>query len=376
MKRFFTIMILLFAVANGFGQVMQASIGAGSSAQRAIIYIKPTSAVNGTISTLQFSVAIDAAIAPVPEVNIIGTPAFGVTWHIDAPYTEGGFRIYDFTTAASPFVTIGAAVETAVMEIEFTGGPTTASNILLLTLPGGGITTGNTLFFCSGAASSVEGQLYYLRAGNTVINNNSYTGTLNSSATLGNIVLPVTWLSFDVVKRGNNGLLTWTVGNEDANHHYEVQRSSNGTNFTPIANVSRSITGNTDYRYTDSGIAGIAEKILYYRIKQVDIDGHTSYSAIRVLRQNVQESQVSVFPNPVKDGFYVSMPLVNPGNKVVQLKLFAASGQLIDAKEITAQQALNYYFDTGAKLLPGGNYNLQVIFNNTVITTKKLLIIR
>ena len=87
-------------------------------------------------------------------------------------------------------------------------------------------------------------------------------------------------------------------------------------------------------------------------------------------------AQLNVFPNPVKDGFYVSIPLANPGNKMVQLKLFTASGHLINAKEITAQQAVNYYFDMNAKFLPGGNYNLQIVFDNTVITTKKLLIIR
>src|SRR5882757_7672166 len=114
--------ILLLAAISGFGQTMQASIGIGSAANRVIIYIKPTTAVSGTISTIQFDVAIDASVAPVPSIAIVGTPAFGITWNIDASYVEGAFRHYQFTTATSPNVTIASGAETAVMELQFNGG--------------------------------------------------------------------------------------------------------------------------------------------------------------------------------------------------------------------------------------------------------------
>src|SRR5204862_160759 len=106
-------------------------------------------------------------------------------------------------------------------------------------------------FLCTGAASSVEGQLYYTRTGTSVINNLSYTGGLPSSATVGGILLPVKWLSFDVIKQGNNALLNWTVANENANHHYEVLRSADGVNYTMITTMNRSTGGNTNYNYTD-----------------------------------------------------------------------------------------------------------------------------
>ncbi|MGF2413835.1 MAG: T9SS type A sorting domain-containing protein, partial [Ferruginibacter sp.] len=372
MKRILSTLIVLSAAMQSFGQTMQASIGAGSSATRVILYVKPTAAVNGTISTLQFTVAIDAAVTPVPSVAVVGTPAFGVTWHIDPPYTEAGYLIYDFTTAASPAVVIASGAETPVMEIEFSGGPAVATNVLLLTLPAGGATTGNTLFFCSGAATSVEGQLYYTRAGTTVVNNNSYTGALNSTATVGTTILPLNWLSFNVVKQGNDGLLSWAVANEDDNHHYELQRSTNGTNFTAINSINKSVNGNTVYNYTDANINILGASILYYRIKQVDINGRTSFSDTRTLRLDNKENGITVFPNPVKDGFYISIPLSNAGNHKVKLSLTNASGQLIGLKEITAAQATNYYFDISNKTIAAGNYNLQIILGEEIIGTKKL----
>jgi hypothetical protein len=376
MKRILSTLIVFVAAIQSFAQTMQASIGAGSSATRVILYVKPTTAVNGTISTLQFSVAIDAAVSPVPSVAVVGTPAFGVTWHIDPPYTEGGYRIYDFTTAASPAVVIANGAETPVMEIEFSGGPAVATNVLLLTLPAGGVTTGNTLFFCSGAATSIEGQLYYARPGTTVVNNNSYTGGLNSTATIGTTVLPLKWLSFNVIKQGNDGILNWAVANEDDNHHYELQRSTNGTNFTNICSINKSANGNSSYNFTDVNINNLVSSILYYRIKQVDINDRTSFSDTRTLRIDTKVYGITIFPNPVKDGFYVSIPLNNAGNKKIKLNLIGAGGQLVGSKEITVIQAANYYFDITNKMIAAGNYHLQIILGEEIIGTKQLYIIK
>jgi hypothetical protein len=99
MKYLLNIGILFVISLTGFSQpVMQASIGAGSSATRVIVYIKPTLATSGTISTLQFDVAVPAAVTPAPTVGIVGIPAFGITWNIDPSYIEGGvsaFPIYN-----------------------------------------------------------------------------------------------------------------------------------------------------------------------------------------------------------------------------------------------------------------------------------------
>jgi hypothetical protein len=373
MKTLFTSVLVLLLSINGSSQTMQASIGTGSAANRVILYMRPSVALNNAqISTLQFTVAINASITPAPTVSIVGTPAFSIPWTIDPSYVEAGYRIYDFTTAASPQITINPAVETQVMEIEFSGGPATANDVVLLTLPEGGTTTGNTLFFCSGAASSIEGQLYYTRPGTTVINNNSYTGTLSSTATIGGILLPVTWLSFNAVKQDNNALLNWAVGNEDACKHYELQRSTDGASFTTIGTVTKGLTGN--YDYVDAGINSVGVPVLYYRIKQVDVNGRITYSDIRQLRLNVKGTDISIYPNPVTTGFYVSVPLSNPGNNKVKLQLIAPDGKLAQIREVAAAQAGNYYFSIKENKLAAGQYSLQVIYQNNILDTKKLYI--
>lgn len=372
MKLLLIIVVIIFASISGFGQIMQASIGAGSASNRFNIYVRPTSAVNGTISTLQFDVAIDASILPVPVIAIVGVPYLSITWNIDPSYIEGSYRHYQFTTSSSPSVVIGAGAETKIMELEFSGGPLIGNNVSLLTLPGGGVNTGNALFLCSGAASSIEGQLYYSRTGTIVINNPSYTGPQTSSATLGGILLPVKWLSFYVIQHIDDAILNWSVANEEANHHYELQRSSNGTNFITIATVNRS--GNGKYNYTDPEIKNLAATILYYRVKQVDIDGKYSYSDVRILKLDAKETQISIYPNPVNKGFYVSIPFMNSDKEMVTLNLISTNGQMICTKKITSFQAADFYYDIKDKALAAGQYYLQIIFGDKIKATKKLYI--
>lgn len=373
MKKFLFInFCLLFALVSGYAQIMEASIGPGTTSTRIKIYVRPTLALAaGNISTFQFDVAISDAITPVPLLNFVGVPAFGTGWVLQPSYTEGGFRHYEIVSSNGGPLTLGAGVELEVMQLEFSGGPVTANNVALYTLPGGGA-TGNALFLCTGAATSTEGQLYYNRGGVTLVNNLSYNGALPSSATIGAIALPVNWLSFNVIKQGNDGLLNWSVANEDDNHHYELQRSTNGTNFTTIATVNKSAA--SVYRYTDAGINNLSTSILYYRIKQVDINGKISYSDTRLLRLNIKGNAINVFPNPAKDGFYVNIPFTTADSKMVQLNLIAANGQIIRSKEITAMQASNYYFDLKDKNLAAGNYSLQIIYEEQILDTKKIYI--
>ncbi len=373
------LLLLSFGIVNFVNaQKIQASIGVGATPNRVKLYLKPFSIpVNGQIATLNFNISIPATTpAPIPSLTIINNPFPAATFQLNIPYTESGYIHYNIANLNAFNLNIGA--ETEILELEFGGNPNFAT-VSLVTLPDQGA-LGFALFYCSGAASSDGSDLYYLRSGTTVTNAFSYTfpnfippGTTISTSVLGtSILLPLNWLSFNVVKQGNDGLLNWSVANEEDNHHYELQRSTNGTNFTTIATVNKSAA--SVYRYTDAGINNLATSILYYRIKQVDINGKISYSDTRLLRLNIKGNAINVFPNPAKEGFYVNIPFTTADSKMVQLNLIAANGQIIRSKEITAMQASNYYFDLKDKNLAAGNYSLQIIYEEQILDTKKIYI--
>lgn len=380
MKRFLLIAVCgLILTTSSFSQVMQASIGAGDSPSRIKIYIRPIGNVNGVIATIQFDVAIAQAIVPAPTLAVVGVPALGLTWNITPSYTEGGFRHYDLTTAGSPNLVLNNGIELEMLQLQLIGGPATPNNVALYTLPGGGTTTGNGLFLCTGAASSVEGQLYYDRGGVNVINNNSYIGGLPSSATIGGIILPISWLSFNAVKQNNDALINWTVSNEESNDHYELLRSLNGFDFSPVATIAKNAAGNGvhDYVYTDRGITSLSVPVIYYRLKQVDIDGRSSYSEIRKINISLKTDRITIYPNPVTEGFYVVMPgLLQSTQKNIKLILTSSSGQVVQTRQISSLQAANYYFDVKGVSLAGGNYYLQIIKDGVILDKKQLFINR
>ena len=378
----FLLLLLTFGCLNvADAQTMQASIGVGIAPNSVKLYMKPTSgSVTGQISTMNYNVAIPASTpGPLPTLSITNNPFPGATFQINTAYTESGYIHYNIANL-NPFTITAVAAETEVLEVAFSGN-TNVATVSLVTLPDEG-SLGFALFYCSGAASSDGSNLYYTRAGTTVTNNFSYTfgtffppGTGTSTAVLSTgISLPVKWLSFDAVKQGNDGLLNWSVDGEDATRYYELQRSTNNTSFTPVATINKIANSRGLYKYTDAGINNLGAAVLYYRVKEVDIDGKISYSDTRLLRLDIKGGAINIHPNPVKDGFYVSIPFISPDNRKVKLVLSNAVGQTISTREITMLQATNYYFDISNKTLAAGNYNLQIILDDKVMETKQLYI--
>ncbi len=89
--------------------------------------------------------------------------------------------------------------------------------------------------------------------------------------------LPVNLLSFEGEKEQDGNLLTWATASEINNDHFELQRSSDGVNFetiTVIGGQGTSYQINHYYFFDTRDFNGT----VYYRIKQVDFDGTTTYS--------------------------------------------------------------------------------------------------
>lgn len=168
----------------------------------------------------------------------------------------------------------------------------------------------------------------YLNDSVATINSTSVTVTLPPGAyyvfTSKDIVLPINLLSFTAEKSGKQAVqLKWSTSNEINNQYFEIQRSSNGTNFTTIGKLNALINLSSvkQYNFTDAK----AGNINYYRLKQVDVNGQAHYSSIiRVSFDGTIHWQV--YPNPANAGtaLYVQDDVTN-----LQLTLSDASGKII-----------------------------------------------
>jgi hypothetical protein len=111
------------------------------------------------------------------------------------------------------------------------------------------------------------------------------TGTAPIAGFSATGTLPVVYQSFTVTYSNNAVLVTWTTAQELNNNHFEVEKSTDGNNWTAIASVSAvgNSTISSNYSFTDKSLHAA---IAYYRIRQVDNDGANTYTEIKAVKTN------------------------------------------------------------------------------------------
>jgi len=169
--------------------------------------------------------------------------------------------------------------------------------------------------------------------------------------------LPVNIVSFTGQRKDTKIDLEWITATETNNKGFELQRSADGRNFGNIAFIATKALqgmGNTklQYKYTDERPMNGTN---YYRLKQVDKDGKSSYSAVVSVRSAASDVIfIDVFPNPVKDLLKIKLgsPTVNKidvlitdltGRIVKQQSAQLITGDNLVQIPVTSLQAGQYF---------------------------------
>lgn len=118
------------------------------------------------------------------------------------------------------------------------------------------------------------------------------TSTTNGFKTIGYTILPVKFVQFSVANQNNQVLVQWATAEEKGATYFEVERSTNGTSWSTIAQVKAAGNSSqqTNYSYIDKNTAS---GTVYYRVKQTDTNGSATYTAIQSLRMQ-GGSQVNI----------------------------------------------------------------------------------
>ena len=170
--------------------------------------------------------------------------------------------------------------------------------------------------------------------------------------------LPVTLLSFTGTQtEKQQHLLSWETASEVDNRHFEVQRSTNGNDFTTLGLVNAGGETGARYEFLDeSPLSGTNT----YRLRQVDYDGTFSLSGLVQLTVDAA-ALPTAYPNPFTTR--LSVPLIEGS---ADIQLFSADGREVTS-DITAgsdgaQLLLNTSrLPTGAYLLHYGGRVVQVV---------------
>ena len=141
--------------------------------------------------------------------------------------------------------------------------------------------------------------------------------------------LPVTLISFDARRKGVDALITWATATEISNSGFEVQVSTNGTTFSKLAFVPSQAINSLNvltYSFLDEQSGKTGQR--YYRLRQIDQDGSSVYSPVRVVSFDAANDAVAqgqttltAYPNPFVEGDLPTVLVQSSatGNGLVQL---------------------------------------------------------
>jgi uncharacterized repeat protein (TIGR01451 family) len=202
-----------------------------------------------------------------------------------------------------------------------------------------------------------------------------------ASFTIGAYPLPVMLTDFTAQAVANrDALLSWHTASEKNNHHFDIERSFDGNSFTNIGQVAGHGTTSaaSAYAFTDAGVAAKATGPVYYRLRQVDLDGTATFSPVRSVRFTTSAEAtpvaLSLYPNPAQASTQLDLSQL-PATGIYQVQLLDATGRAVLSRTLAG--GLPQPLDV--QQLASGTYLVRVTgqladgsaFNQTLRLTKE-----
>jgi Beta-propeller repeat len=190
----------------------------------------------------------------------------------------------------------------------------------------------------------------------------STTGGDAFVARYADFVLPIELLSFKGQYTETGNLLTWTTSSEIQNKGFDIETSKDGLRFDKIGFVAGNGTSSQveNYRFEDSSPLESAEKVVYYRLKQLDFDGNFDYSNVIAIYTN-RKNLAGIFPNRGRGIFTLT------GVKNIEDETFTIVNSVGQTLPIFIQN--NGQFDMSP--FPPGIYYLRISSNGQVMKLLK-----
>jgi endo-1,4-beta-D-glucanase Y len=174
---------------------------------------------------------------------------------------------------------------------------------------------------------------------------------------------PVHFASFNGVAEDQDVLLNWSTASEENNDYFSVERSEDGENFTEIGKVRGGGNSTTllNYSFLDQSAFS---PIVYYRLRQNDINGMFQYSNIIIVNR-IDQTAISIVPNPFTHE--TSIIVSGKENEKAFLEVIDITGKIV----FTNSQLLNGNANIGSDFVPG-MYVVRVVLSGRVFHFKML----
>jgi len=169
--------------------------------------------------------------------------------------------------------------------------------------------------------------------------------------------LPVQLTSFTGRYNSGAAILDWQTSQEINSDRFELFRSTDGIDFVKIASLKSNGNSNSIKNYNHRDNIGNSGNYVYYRLKQVDIDGKATFSAV-VRLALASKSTFDVFPNPFTNNFTVSFGATK--TTTASLKIQNSAGTLVYVKTVNVTKGNNFLVMNNLPTLSPGVYYVTI----------------
>jgi hypothetical protein len=204
--------------------------------------------------------------------------------------------------------------------------------------------------------ASFSGDVDFYVVVNSTNSDGSNSGDQIYAKVFSTTILPVKWLSYEVKtdKAGNH--ILWTTASELNNDRFDIEKSSNGTDWQLAGTVKAKGNSSQQTKYTYFDATSTSSKT-YYRIKQVDVDGRFEYSKT-LFSQSQSEQIENVSYDPLTSKINISNPSL-----MAPAMLFNLAGTAV-CEDIYGETLNVGSIEKGIYVLklPSGNYQKIYIY--------------
>ncbi|HET9430256.1 MAG TPA: T9SS type A sorting domain-containing protein, partial [Chitinophagaceae bacterium] len=180
------------------------------------------------------------------------------------------------------------------------------------------------------------------------------------------LILPLKLMNFQGSLDKTNVSLAWTIGENQFADRFEVERSTNGKDFSSVGMVfASSLSGDEDYEFRDNmPSSGKA----FYRLKMYDKSQKAEYSRTLLFQKEMKASALTIINNPATDKLSLSFNATS-GNKAA-ISLYDLGGRKVMTREITVYEGTNSFSFSLPVSLQSGMYIAEVYTGTERITAR------
>ncbi|MFP5041945.1 beta strand repeat-containing protein [Parasediminibacterium sp. JCM 36343] len=186
-------------------------------------------------------------------------------------------------------------------------------------------------------------------------------------------ILSVNSITASATLKDGAATVSWNTIGENKVAGYTVEKSTNGAAYTKIATVTAKNTASASYSAVDNNVAS---GTTYYRIKATSFDGSIAYSNVTSVTLATENSQFTLYPNPVINSkLNVKLENVNAGKYTVSI--YNSLGQKVHEEAVSHNGgsavlalSINSKLATGMYNITIGSANSKQVVYETSVTVE------